>query len=76
MSKNSYQNKALASLQNRLQGLLDDGYLVWYSYDNYEAIVRFLKHKNGNRVILFYSIEDGTITQYTNGKKVFSSKVH
>lgn len=72
MSNKSFQNKALASLQNRLQGLLEDGYVVWYSYDNYEAIVRFLKHKNGNRVILFYNIENGTIVQYTNGKKVFA----
>ena len=72
MNTINYQDKALASLQNRLQGLLEDGYFITYSYDNYESIIRFLRHKNGNRVLLSYNIKDGTIAQYTNGKKVFA----
>lgn len=59
--------KSLATLAQRVQDFLDDGYWVFINYkDNSLALVR-LRHQNGNIITLKLNRQNGKFCQYTNG---------
>lgn len=66
------QLKALAAFNERVQGLLNDGFIVMFSYHDETLIFVKLVHRNGNRVAVSLNITDGRIKQDTNGKIVYT----
>lgn len=67
-----FQLKALAAYNERVQGLLNDGFIVMFSYHDETLVFVKLVHRNGNRVAVSLNITNGRIKQDTNGKIVFT----
>lgn len=75
MSPNNTKLKGLSILYQRMEDLKKDGYDVVTNYhDNNLCIVK-LRHRNGKRITLKYSTEDGIVSQSTNNIQNFSNKV-
>lgn len=66
------QLKALAAFNERVQGLLNDGFIVMFSYHDETLVFVKLVHRNGNRVAVSLNLTNGRIKQDTNGKIVFT----
>lgn len=67
-----FQLKALAAYNERVQGLLNDGFIVMFSYQDETLVFVKLVHRNGNRVAVSLNLTNGRIKQDTNGKIVFT----
>lgn len=67
--------KALAALNERVQGFLNDGYHVIIDYN--DDTLRFVKlrHHNGNRIVVKLDITNGILSQYTNHIRNYEEKV-
>jgi len=63
------QSISLAAFYLRVQGFVKDGY--WKSFEVIDKSFCFVKlvHKNGNRVSLKLDLQNGNISQLTNGKE-------
>lgn len=66
------QLKALAAYNERVQGLLNDGFIKMFSYQDETLIYVKLVHRNGNRIAVSFNVTDGRIKQETNGKTVYT----
>lgn len=68
--------KGLAAFDERLQGLLKDGYHIMISYKDDVLCFVKLRHHNGNRITLKLDIPSGELSQLTNHIKVFHQKMY
>lgn len=66
------QLKALAAFNERVQGFLNDGFFVMFTYHDETLIFVKLVHRNGNRVAVSLNVTNGRIKQDTNGKTVYT----
>lgn len=67
--------KCLAAIDERLQGLKQDGYEVIIDYKDNSLFFSKLRHQNGTVIVLKADIKSGRISQLTNGTKVYDCKV-
>ena len=75
MKQNDTNLKGLSILYQRMEDLKKDGYDIVTNYqDNHLCLVK-LRHRNGKRITLKYSDEDGIVSQSTNNIQNFSNKV-
>lgn len=65
-----FRLKCLVTLSERVQGFLDDGYIVVFNANLGDIVCYKLRHCNGNIIWLKLDIENGTLCQTTNGVEV------
>lgn len=69
------QQKGLATLVQRVQDLICDGYTIFIKYHDASVALVRMRHTNGNTITLKYNIHKSLITQTTNGKITHSQEV-
>lgn len=67
--------KGLSILYQRMEDLKKDGYDIVTNYQDNNLFLVKLRHRNGKRITLKYSAEDGIVSQSTNNIQNFSNKV-
>lgn len=75
MRQNNAYLKGLSILYQRMEDLKKDGYNIVANYQDNNICLIKLRHKNGKRITLKYSAENGTVSQSTNNVQNFSNKV-
>lgn len=75
MCENVQTIKALAAFNERVQGLLDDGYHKIIDYDSSDLAMVKLRHHNGNRIIIRLYKNECRIIQHTNNVLNYTCKV-
>lgn len=69
------QRIAVSTFNDRAHGFLDDGYkLVFYVHSHGFFMAKFI-NPHGKRITLRLSLQDGILSQLTNGKEVFSAEM-
>lgn len=76
MKQNDTNLKGLSILCQRMEDLKKDGYDIVTNYQDNNLFLVKLRHRNGKRITLKYSAEDGIVSQSTNNIQNFSNKVH
>ena len=76
MKQNDTNIKGLSILYQRMEDLEKDGYEIVTNYQDNNLFLVKLRHRNGKRITLKYSAEDGIVSQSTNNIQNFSNKVH
>lgn len=76
MKQNDTNLKGLSILYQRMEDLQKDGYDIVTNYQDNNLFLVKLRHRNGKRITLKYSAEDGIVSQSTNNIQNFSNKVH
>lgn len=67
--------KGLSILYQRVEDLKKDGYDIVTNYQDNNLFLVKLRHRNGKRITLKYSAENGIVSQSTNNVQNFSDKV-
>lgn len=67
--------KGLSILYQRMEDLKKDGYDIVTNYQDNNLFLVKLRHRNGKRITLKYSAEDGIVSQSTNNVQNFSDKM-
>lgn len=75
MKQNDTNLKGLSILYQRMEDLKKDGYDIVTNYQDNNLFLVKLRHRNGKRITLKYSTEDGIVSQSTNNIQNFSNKV-
>ena len=75
MKQNDTNIKGLSILYQRMEDLKKDGYDIVANYQDNNLFLVKLRHRNGKRITLKYSAEDGIVSQSTNNIQNFSNKV-
>lgn len=75
MKQNDTNLKGLSILYQRMEDLKKDGYDIVANYQDNNLFLVKLRHRNGKRITLKYSAEDGIVSQSTNNIQNFSNKV-
>ena len=75
MKQNDTNLKGLSILYQRMEDLQKDGYDIVTNYQDNNLFLVKLRHRNGKRITLKYSAEDGIVSQSTNNIQNFSNKV-
>ena len=75
MKQNDTNIKGLSILYQRMEDLEKDGYEIVTNYQDNNLFLVKLRHRNGKRITLKYSAEDGIVSQSTNNIQNFSNKV-
>lgn len=75
MKQNDTNLKGLSILFQRMEDLKKDGYDIVTNYQDNNLCIVKLRHRNGKRITLKYSAEDGIVSQSTNNVQNFSNKV-
>lgn len=75
MKQNDTNIKGLSILYQRMEDLKKDGYDIVTNYQDNNLFLVKLRHRNGKRITLKYSAEDGIVSQSTNNIQNFSNKV-
>lgn len=76
MRQNNANLKGLSILYQRVEDLKKDGYDIITNYQDNNLCIVKLRHRNGKRITLKYSAENGIVSQSTNNVQNFSNKVH
>lgn len=76
MRQNNANLKGLSILYQRVEDLKKDGYDIITNYQDNNLCIVKLRHRNGKRITLKYSTENGIVSQSTNNVQNFSNKVH
>ena len=64
--------KAVCEFNERIHSLITDGYSIVFNHQVAGLYFAKLVHRNGNRVSIRLSLDDGILSQTTNGKITFS----
>lgn len=75
MRQNNANLKGLSILYQRVEDLKKDGYDIIANYQDNNLCLVKLRHRNGKRITLKYSAENGIVSQSTNNVQNFSNKV-
>lgn len=75
MRQNNANLKGLSILYQRVEDLKKDGYDIITNYQDNNLCIVKLRHRNGKRITLKYSAENGIVSQSTNNVQNFSNKV-
>lgn len=75
MRQNNANLKGLSILYQRVEDLKKDGYDIITNYQDNNLCIVKLRHRNGKRITLKYSAENGIVSQSTNNIQNFSNKV-
>lgn len=75
MRQNNTNLKGLSILYQRVEDLKKDGYDIITNYQDNSLCIVKLRHRNGKRITLKYSAENGIVSQSTNNVQNFSNKV-
>lgn len=75
MRQNNANLKGLSILYQRVEDLKKDGYDIITNYQDNNLCIIKLRHRNGKRITLKYSAENGIVSQSTNNVQNFSNKV-
>ena len=75
MKQNDTNLKGLSILYQRMEDLQKDGYDIVTNYQDNNLFLVKLRHRNGKRITLKYSAENGIVSQSTNNIQNFSNKV-
>lgn len=75
MKQNDTNLKGLSILYQRMEDLQKDGYDIVTNYQDNNLFLVKLRHRNGKRITLKYSAEDGIVSQSTNNIQNFSDKM-
>lgn len=75
MRQNNANLKGLSILYQRMEDLKKDGYDIVANYQDNNLFLVKLRHRNGKRITLKYSAENGIVSQSTNNIQNFSNKV-
>lgn len=75
MKQNDTNLKGLSILYQRMEDLQKDGYDIVTNYQDNNLFLVKLRHRNGKRITLKYSAEDGIVSQSTNNVQNFSDKM-
>lgn len=75
MRQNNANLKGLSILYQRVEDLKKDGYDIITNYQDNNICIVKLRHRNGKRITLKYSAENGIVSQSTNNVQNFSNKV-
>lgn len=63
--------KAVCEFNERIHSLITDGYSVVFNQQVVGLYYAKLVHRNGNRVSIRLDLDDGILSQTTNGKITF-----
>lgn len=63
---------AVCAFNERIHSLITDGYSIVFNHQVAGLYFAKLVHRNGNRVSIRLSLDDGILSQTTNGKITFS----
>lgn len=75
MMQNDRLYKGLAAFNERVQGLLSDGYHILIEHKDDTICLTKLRHHNGNRIILKLDYKSGILSQHTNNIQCYHHKV-
>lgn len=76
MNEFDAQLKALVALNDRVQGLLEDGFHVLVNYKDQNLCLVKLIHHNGKRITVKLDRKSGELSQYSNNVLVFFAKMY
>lgn len=66
---------AVSTFNNRAHGFLDDGYNLVFNVQSHGLFMAKFINPHGKRITLRLSLQDGVLSQVTDGKEVFSTKM-
>ena len=69
------QRIAVSTFHDRAHGFLDDGYKIVFNVHSHGLFMAKFINQHGKRITLRLSLQDGILSQLTNGKEVFSAKM-
>lgn len=69
------QRIAVSTFNDRAHGFLDDGYKIVFNVESHGLFMAKFINPHGKRITLRLSLQDGVLSQITNGKEIFSAKV-
>lgn len=72
---NDNELKAVSEFYRRTHDLLQDGYRVMFAHVVDGLYLSKFVHRNGNRVMLTLSLQNGRLSQTKNGKMQFVTQV-
>ena len=70
------QSLAVSAYKLRVDSLVKEGYAIMFETSDDGLFYSKLVHRNGNHVVVRFSLKDGYLSQSTNGQTVFSDKVY
>lgn len=69
------QEIAVSTFKSRAHGFIVDGYKIVFNVQSHGLFMAKFINSHGKRITLRLSLQDGVLSQLTNGKKVFSAKM-
>ena len=69
------QQVAVSAFNSRAHGFIVDGYKIVFNVQSHGLFMAKFVNPHGKRITLRLSLQDGILSQLTNGKEVFSAKM-